>query len=57
VARVADTLSRRDFIYLVLALSLFGRADWFLVLSAAGAPVFFLVLVALARRHPERKTT
>jgi phosphatidylglycerophosphate synthase len=57
VSRIADALSRRDFIYLVLALSLFGRADWFLVLAAVGAPVFFLVLVALDRRRPERKTS
>ncbi len=57
VSRVADALSRRDFIYLVLALSLFGKASWFLLLSAAGAPIFFLVLVALDRRRPERKTT
>jgi len=55
-ARVADALSRRDFIYLVILLSLFGRASWFLVLAAIGAPVFFLVLVALSRRGPERKT-
>jgi phosphatidylglycerophosphate synthase len=57
VSRVADALSRRDFIYLILVLSLFGKASWFLVLSAVGAPVFFLVLVVLARRRPERKTT
>jgi hypothetical protein len=56
VARAADALSRRDFIYLVLALSLFGKADWFLVLTAVGAPVFFLVLLALDRRRPERKS-
>ncbi len=56
-SRVADALSRRDFIYLVLALSLFGKASWFLLLAAAGAPIFFLVLVALARRRPERKAT
>lgn len=56
VSRVANALGRRDFIYLVLAFSLFGRANWFLIASAAGAPVFFLVLVALRRRH-ERKTT
>jgi len=55
VSRVADALSRRDFIYLVLALSLFGKANWFLVLTAAGAPIFFLVLVALDRRRTERK--
>jgi len=57
VSRVADALSRRDFIYLVLALSLFGKAAWFLALTAAGAPIFFLVLVMLDRRRPERKTT
>jgi 1L-myo-inositol 1-phosphate cytidylyltransferase / CDP-L-myo-inositol myo-inositolphosphotransferase len=56
-SRIADVLSRRDFIYLVLALALFGKANWFLVLSAVGAPVFFLALVLLARRRPERKTT
>jgi phosphatidylglycerophosphate synthase len=54
LSRVADALSRRDFIYLVLALSLFGKASWFLLLSAAGAPIFFLVLVAIDRRGPER---
>ncbi len=44
VLEVADFLSRRDFIYLVVLLSLVGRLDWFLVLSGVGAPVFFLVL-------------
>jgi phosphatidylglycerophosphate synthase len=57
VSRVADALGRRDFIYLVLALSLFGKASWFLLASAVGAPIFFLVLAALARRRPERKRT
>ncbi len=47
-ARLLDALSRRDFIYLVLALSLFGQADWFLVLAAIGAPIFFAMLVYLA---------
>ena len=56
VARAADALSRRDFIYLVLALSLFGKADWFLALTAVGAPVYFLLLFALDRRRPERTT-
>lgn len=55
VARAADALSRRDFIYLVLALSLFGKADWFLALTAAGAPLYFVLLFALDRRRPERK--
>jgi phosphatidylglycerophosphate synthase len=55
VSRFADALSRRDFIYLVLALSLFGKANWFLVLTAAGAPIFFFVLLVLDRRRAERK--
>ena len=55
LSRVADALSRRDFIYLVLILSAFGKAAWFLVLTAVGAPVYFLVLTAIAlaeRRRP-----
>jgi len=55
LSRVADALSRRDFIYLVLILSVFGKAAWFLVLTAVGAPVYFLVLTAIAlaeRRRP-----
>jgi phosphatidylglycerophosphate synthase len=47
-SRIADALSRRDFIYLVLILSLFGKADWFVVLSAAAVPAYFLVLVGIA---------
>ena len=55
LSRVADALSRRDFIYLVLILSVFGKAAWFLVLTAVGAPIYFLVLTAIAlaeSRHP-----
>jgi phosphatidylglycerophosphate synthase len=48
VSRVADELSRRDFIYLVLILSAFGKAHWFLVMAAVGTPIYFLVLVGLA---------
>ncbi len=50
-AQILDALSRRDFIYLVIALALFGRADWFLLLTALGAPTFFLLLVFLAARE------
>jgi phosphatidylglycerophosphate synthase len=39
---IADFLSRRDFIYLVVVLAIFGKLHWFLVLSAIGAPTFFL---------------
>jgi len=48
LSRVADELSRRDFIYLVLILSAFGKSHWFLVMAAVGAPIYFLVLVGLA---------
>jgi hypothetical protein len=57
VSRIADALSRRDFIYLVLILSLFGKADWFIVVSAVAVPAYFLVLVGIAlseRRTVER---
>lgn len=40
--RVADYLSRRDFIYLVVVLAFFGQLHWFLVLAAIGAPAFFI---------------
>ena len=48
MSRIADELSRRDFIYLVLILSAFGKAHWFLVMAAVGAPIYFLVLVGIA---------
>ncbi len=53
LSRLADALARRDFIYLVVLLSLFGKARWFLAAAAVGAPAFSLVLlgIALAGRH------
>ena len=51
---VVNALARRDFIYVVLALSLFGKANWFLALAAVGAPAFFVALVLLGR-PPETK--
>jgi len=51
LARMLDAASRRDFIYLVLFLALFGKSNWFLVLAAAGAPTFFLLLLLLAARE------
>jgi len=50
LSRMADHLAGRDFIYLVAILAFFGKAHWFLVMAAVGAPVFFLVLLAIARR-------
>lgn len=45
ISRLADALARRDFIYLVVILSAFGKAHWFLILSAVGAPIFFVVVL------------
>jgi hypothetical protein len=51
LARMLDAASRRDFIYLVVILALFGKSTWFLVLAAVGAPIFFLLLLFLALRE------
>jgi phosphatidylglycerophosphate synthase len=51
LARLLDAASRRDFIYLVLVLALFGKSNWFLLLAALGAPIFFILLVFLAVRE------
>lgn len=45
ISHLADALARRDFIYLVVILSAFGKAHWFLILSAIGAPIFFTVVL------------
>ncbi len=45
--RVMDFLARRDFIYLVILLSYFGKAEWFLWMSAIGAPIYLTVLVMM----------
>ena len=49
LSKLLDALTRRDFIYLVLALSIFGKAAWFLVLAAIGAPIFLIMLLFIAR--------
>jgi hypothetical protein len=51
LTRLLDSASRRDFIYLVILLALFGRSSWFLVMAGIGAPIYF-VLVLLAARSP-----
>jgi phosphatidylglycerophosphate synthase len=43
--RLLTSLSHRDFIYVVIALSAFGKASWFLVVSAIGTPLFLAVLL------------
>jgi phosphatidylglycerophosphate synthase len=54
LSTLADSLAKRDFIYLVVILSAFGKARWFLVLAAIGAPLFFFIL--LWSSHRERVT-
>ncbi len=51
VERIADQLARRDFIYLVIALALAGKVDWFLRMGAIGAPLYFLALTALSLKN------
>ncbi|MGE5412997.1 MAG: CDP-alcohol phosphatidyltransferase family protein [Syntrophomonadaceae bacterium] len=48
LSRLTDAVSRRDFIYLVLIMSIFGVADWFVVSSALIIPVYFLALLVIA---------
>lgn len=48
LSRMLDELSRRDFIYLVPALALFGKAQWLVALGGVGAPVFLLLLAVAA---------
>jgi hypothetical protein len=48
LSRLADTLARRDFIYLVVLLSGVGKTTWFLMLTAVGSPIFLLVLLWIA---------
>lgn len=50
-----DSLSRRDFIYLVLALSIPGKAAWFLAMAAVGAPAFFILLLIVAAKDRRSK--
>jgi phosphatidylglycerophosphate synthase len=55
LSRMADALARRDFIYLVVLLSAAGKANWFLFLAGIGAPIFFLVLLAVAATEARRE--
>ena len=49
LARLVEAFSHRDFIYLILALAAFGRAQWFIALAAAGTPVFLLLFAWVGR--------
>lgn len=50
-SKLVNQISGRDFIYLVLILSVFGKASWFLVMTAVGTPIFFFMLVIAAARE------
>jgi phosphatidylglycerophosphate synthase len=54
LGRVVDAFSHRDFIYLILGLAAFGRAQWFIALAAVGTPLF-LLLLAWAGRVPRTR--
>ena len=49
LTRLLDSASRRDFIYLVILLALFGRSNWFLVMAGIGAPIYFVLVLFAAR--------
>jgi 1L-myo-inositol 1-phosphate cytidylyltransferase / CDP-L-myo-inositol myo-inositolphosphotransferase len=48
-ARLIGALSHRDFIYVVVLLSAFGRAHWFLVAAAVGTPAFLALALVVLR--------
>lgn len=56
LAKLADALARRDFLYLLVLLAALHEERWFLALAAAGSPVYSFLLVALARGERRRET-
>lgn len=54
LSRLLDALANRDFIYGVILLSAFGKAAWFLIPAALGAPIFLLLLWWAARHTLQR---
>ncbi|AWT60149.1 MAG: Bifunctional IPC transferase and DIPP synthase [Candidatus Moanabacter tarae] len=54
ISKIMDALGNRDFIYLILLLSVFGKVYWILPLTAVGSPIFALVLLYLGRREGEK---
>jgi phosphatidylglycerophosphate synthase len=47
---LAENVAGRDYVYLVFALALVGRAHWFTFLCLAGIGVFFVIMVTLLLR-------
>ncbi|MCW5698886.1 MAG: CDP-alcohol phosphatidyltransferase family protein [Rhodospirillales bacterium] len=52
--RILDALTRRDFIYLILVLAVFGKAAWFLILAGIGAPIFLIALLVVVSSDSKR---
>ena len=50
-ALLYERIASRDFIYVLLALAVVHRLEWFLWAAAGGSHVFWLTLWALARRR------
>ncbi len=48
LSQLIDAVSRRDFIYLILIMSVFGVADWFVTCAAIAVPAYFLALLVIA---------
>jgi phosphatidylglycerophosphate synthase len=48
-ARLIGAMSHRDFIYIVVLLSAFGRAHWFLIATAIGTPLFLALALIFLR--------
>jgi phosphatidylglycerophosphate synthase len=55
LSRLLDALANRDFVYGVVLLSAFGKAAWFLLLAAIGAPLFLLLLLWTTRNNSRRE--
>jgi len=53
MARLIEAFSHRDFIYLILILSAFGLAQWFIALAAAGTPLFLALMLWVDRQSGE----
>ena len=57
LSRMLDATSRRDFVYGVPILAIFGKSNWLLLLASVGAPIFFFLLVILALRERTQSKT
>ena len=51
IARFAEAFSHRDFIYLVIIMSAFGKAHWFVIAASIGTPIFFVLLLWVGARR------